>query len=210
MHKLSKDSEKDGNTPLSSTVWNIRPPVTWIWANWEKVKDREAWCATVYRVAKSWTWLSNWTSIASDINGNPGQPGILLHATKIKLVPTQNQFIHRILDIFSPPCFQELLPEALGNSKRECKSSSLTLISSVSFQKRFELAHILYWVNCLQIIKRKAEHLTARSDACELSGVSWQQFLWYHFFLETRREACKTTNTDALRVTFMYRRQSTV
>ena len=114
MHKLSKDSEKDGNTPLSSTVWNIRPPVTWIWANWEKVKDREAWCATVYRVAKSWTWLSDWTPIASDMNGNPGQPGILLHATKIKVVPTQNQFIHRILDIFSPPRFQELFPEALG------------------------------------------------------------------------------------------------
>ena len=25
------------------------------------VKDREAWCATVHGVAKSWTWLSNWT-----------------------------------------------------------------------------------------------------------------------------------------------------
>ena len=48
------------------------------------------------------------------MNGNPGQPGILLHATKIKVVPTQNQFIHRILDIFSPPRFQELFPEALG------------------------------------------------------------------------------------------------
>ena len=23
------------------------------------VKDREAWCATVHGVAKSWTWLSN-------------------------------------------------------------------------------------------------------------------------------------------------------
>ena len=25
------------------------------------VKDREAWCATVHGVKKSWTWLSNWT-----------------------------------------------------------------------------------------------------------------------------------------------------
>ena len=25
---------------------------------WEKVKDREAWCAAVYRVIKSWTRLS--------------------------------------------------------------------------------------------------------------------------------------------------------
>ena len=28
----------------------------------EIVKDREAWCATGHRVAKSWTWLSNWTT----------------------------------------------------------------------------------------------------------------------------------------------------
>ena len=26
------------------------------------VRDREAWCAVVYRVTKSWTWLSNWTT----------------------------------------------------------------------------------------------------------------------------------------------------
>ena len=29
---------------------------------WEIVKDREAWHAVVHGAAKSWTWLSNWTT----------------------------------------------------------------------------------------------------------------------------------------------------
>ena len=38
---------------------------TWIWANREKVNDREAWHTVVHGVAKSWTRLSNWTTANS-------------------------------------------------------------------------------------------------------------------------------------------------
>ena len=57
--KILKTRGEGGNREwdgwmASQTQW------TWVWANWEIMKDREV-CWTVVRgVAKSWTWFSDW------------------------------------------------------------------------------------------------------------------------------------------------------
>ena len=63
-----------------SDGWMASPiQQTWTWANLGK--DQEAWSAVVHGVAKSWTWLGNWTtkkySLAYFLPTREGSPHLL-------------------------------------------------------------------------------------------------------------------------------------
>ena len=50
---------------------------------WEFVKDREAWCTAVHEIAKSWTWLSDWTTTTCALYPVSPSGNILQHCSPI-------------------------------------------------------------------------------------------------------------------------------
>ena len=60
----------------------------------ELVMDREAWCAAVHGVAKSWTWLSDWTECLKTFISIPQRNGIcfLLIPQRTQVLEMRHEF----------------------------------------------------------------------------------------------------------------------
>ena len=83
----------------------------------EMVMDREAWCAAIYEVAKSWTRLSNWTELNPDINN-----------LQTKQVPSLPFLFKSILSSFSLLNLFRTLEVGVFGPSQCCLVSSLSYV----------------------------------------------------------------------------------
>ena len=136
---------------------------------WEIVKDRKAWLVTVHGIAKSWTWLSDWTTATTSnmmVTGNGSfvggvgvfrvrrghEGGDLL----MEFILLQEETAESLLPIFS----------AMGGSCLKIRMKALS-IKHISWHPDPGLARIMWEINsccsghlcCCSVIKSCPSHV---------------------------------------------------
>ena len=98
---------------------------------WEMVKDREAWRAAVQGVTKSWTQLSDWTTIMSDIDLTQSTLGLSSEFYTVLVFMNQ---LTKVLSIYlmthtNSALSQSIKPLSVWNSVFHLKGNELCNLS---------------------------------------------------------------------------------
>ena len=94
----------------------ITDSMTWAWANWEIGKDRKAWRAAAYGVAKSQTRLSDWTTCKQVVSPGCLQAPQTIHLPRGTAPPCRWECRPPSWEFLSSPDLELLCPALLSSS----------------------------------------------------------------------------------------------